>query len=122
MPLLMSSRDASFWGIREKLGSRRCSLVSKNFRNISRSSFNPKGFGSRIINYLPNIDLFSWTYIDMPGFSRASSGSSAEQIAQIPGQVGEAPAGGLDPGRQADEFHIGVEGQIDGHILLREVA
>ena len=41
MPELISSRDASFWGIREKLGSRRCPLVSKNLRNISRSSFSP---------------------------------------------------------------------------------
>jgi len=41
MPLLMSSREASFWGMREKLGRRRCPFVSKNFRNISRSSLRP---------------------------------------------------------------------------------
>ena len=41
MPELMSRRDASFWGIREKLGRRRWPLLSKNFRNISRSSFRP---------------------------------------------------------------------------------
>ena len=41
MPLLMSSKEASFWGIREKLGRRRWPLDSKNFRNISRSSFRP---------------------------------------------------------------------------------
>jgi hypothetical protein len=45
MPELISSRDASFWGMREKLGRRRWPLDSKNFRNISRSSFTPKGLG-----------------------------------------------------------------------------
>ena len=41
MPELISSREASFWGIREKLGRRRWSLVSKKLRNISRSSLRP---------------------------------------------------------------------------------
>jgi hypothetical protein len=41
MPALMSRMDLSFWGTREKLGSRRWPLVSKNLRNISRSSFRP---------------------------------------------------------------------------------
>ena len=50
MPLLISSRLASFWGIREKLGRRRCPLVSKKCRNISRSSFTPKGLGSFMEN------------------------------------------------------------------------
>ncbi len=48
MPLLMSSREASSWGTREKLGRRRCSLLSKKARNISRNSFSPKGLGSRM--------------------------------------------------------------------------
>ena len=52
MPELMSSNDASFWGIREKLGRRRWPLVSKNRRNISRSSFSPKGLGSFMGIYL----------------------------------------------------------------------
>ena len=38
---LIKRRDASFCGIREKLGRRRCSLLSKKLRNISRSSFTP---------------------------------------------------------------------------------
>ena len=41
MPALISSREGSFFGIREKLGRRRCPLVSKNLRYISRSSFSP---------------------------------------------------------------------------------
>ena len=39
MPELISSSDGSFCGMSEKLGKRRCPLVSKNFRYISRSSF-----------------------------------------------------------------------------------
>ena len=41
MPALMSSREGSFCGIREKLGRRRWPLVSKKVRNISLNSFNP---------------------------------------------------------------------------------
>ena len=41
MPALISRMDLSFWGTSEKLGSRRWPFVSKNFRNISRSSFRP---------------------------------------------------------------------------------
>ena len=59
MPELMSSRLASFWGIREKLGRRRCPLVSKKDRNISRSSFKPKGLGS-YMGITSNIFLLSY--------------------------------------------------------------
>ena len=41
MPALMSRMDLSFCGTSEKLGRRRCPFVSKNFRNIYRSSFRP---------------------------------------------------------------------------------
>ena len=58
MPLLMSSREASFWGIREKLGRRRCPLLSKKDRNISLSSFRPKGLGSRMVVYLQYFFMF----------------------------------------------------------------
>ena len=41
MPELMSSRLLSPWGISEKLGRRRCCLLSKYSKNFSRNSFNP---------------------------------------------------------------------------------
>ena len=41
MPELISSSDASFLGISEKLGRRRWPFVSKKLRNISLSSFTP---------------------------------------------------------------------------------
>ena len=46
MPELISSRDASFWGTREKLGRRVWPLDSKKRRNISRSSLRPYFLGS----------------------------------------------------------------------------
>ena len=49
MPELISSRDASFWGIREKLGRRRWPLLSKKLRNISRSWFTPYFLGSIVM-------------------------------------------------------------------------
>ena len=44
MPELMSSRDLSFCGIREKLGRRKCPLLSKNDRYFSRNSLRPVHF------------------------------------------------------------------------------
>src|SRR5699024_282391 len=41
IPELISRRLLSFWGISEKLGSRKCPLLSKNSKYISRKSFNP---------------------------------------------------------------------------------
>lgn len=41
MPLFIKSRLLSFCGTREKLGSLRCPLLSKNFKNLSRISLRP---------------------------------------------------------------------------------
>ena len=44
MPELISSKLLSLWGTREKLFIARCPLLSKNSRNILRSSFTPYFF------------------------------------------------------------------------------
>ena len=44
MPEFISSSEGSFCGTSEKLGRRRWPLLSKNCRNISRSSFSPNAF------------------------------------------------------------------------------
>ena len=54
MPALISSRLLSFCGMREKLGNRRCPLLSKKERYISRSSFTPYFFfGSLMVSFVP---------------------------------------------------------------------
>ena len=44
MPELMISRLLSLWGTSEKLFIFKCSLLSKNSRNILLNSFTPYGF------------------------------------------------------------------------------
>jgi hypothetical protein len=63
IPELISSRDASFCGTREKLGKRKWPFVSKKAKNISRNSFSPNFFISSKPSWNYNLECYLMYHI-----------------------------------------------------------